>query len=49
MAVKLEREHTQLAFRSIVSVPIRIVPVMPLVKRNTIFRLQSGSRVYNFE
>ena len=49
MALNLEREHTQSVIRSIVSAPIRTVSVMPLVKRNTIFRLQSGSRVYNFE
>ena len=32
MAAKLEREFTQLVFRSIVSVPIRTVSVMPLVR-----------------
>ncbi len=31
-ALKLEREYPQLVFRSIVSLPIRTVPVMPLVR-----------------
>ncbi len=32
MALKLEREYTHWVFRSTVSVPIRTVPVMPLVR-----------------